>query len=98
MLQRAMAIQNLDELRELVNEILCEHDQLETDAFEMTEQILVRAGKPCGVYFCLHGPRALVVSAIWETDGNMILFYDSSGERFGKIQLIESHSLELSAA
>ena len=64
----------------------------------MTEQILVRTGTPCGIYFCLHGPRSLKVSAIWETDRNTILFYDSSGERFNKIQLAEIPSLELTAA
>ena len=96
--ERALAIQTLDELREYVNETLCEHHQLDTDAFPMTEQILVRTGTPCGIYFCLHGPRSLKVSAIWETDRNTILFYDSSGERFNKIQLAEISSLELTAA
>jgi hypothetical protein len=96
--ERALAIQTLDELREYVTETLCERYQLDTDAFPMTEQILVRAGTPCGIYFCLHGPRSVKVSAIWETDRNTILFYDSSGERFDKIQLAEISSLELTAA
>lgn len=96
--ERALAIQSLDDLREYVNQTLCEHHQLETDAFPMTEQILVRSRTPCGIYFCLHGPRSLKVSAIWETDRNTILFYDSSGERFHKIQLVETPSLELTAA
>ncbi len=96
--ERALEIQTLDELREYVNEILCEHHQLESDAFVMTEQILVRSGTPCGIYFCVHGPRSLKISAIWETDRNTVLFYDSSGERFDKIQLVETPSLELTAA
>ncbi|MEM9656755.1 MAG: hypothetical protein AAF961_00205, partial [Planctomycetota bacterium] len=38
-------------------------------------------GQPCGIHFCLHGPRALKLTAIWETDRNTILFYGSRGER-----------------
>jgi hypothetical protein len=63
-------------------------------AFQMTERILVRAGKPCGIFFCLHGPRAVKFTAIWETDRNQILFYGSSGERFQRIQLLEAPGLQ----
>ena len=73
-------------------------DQLERDAFRMTERVLVRAGKPCGLYFCLHGPRSVKFSAIWETEQNRVLFYDSSGERFQKTQLVAAGALELVAA
>ncbi|HXT60800.1 MAG TPA: hypothetical protein VN699_19335 [Pirellulales bacterium] len=91
-------IQSLDDLRNYVNETLCEFDQLETGAFRMTERILLRGGKPCGLYFCLHGPRAVKFSAIWETERNMVLFYSSSGERFQKTQLVAAPALELVAA
>ena len=59
MLTSCQYIQNLDNLREYVNRTLCHHDQLEIDAFRMTERILVRSGKPCGILFCLHGPRSV---------------------------------------
>lgn len=64
----------------------------------MTERILVRGGKPCGMYFCLHGPRATKFTAIWETDRNQVLFYGSRGERFLKIQLLEAPVLDSAAA
>ena len=64
MVTGSQQMQNLSDLRDYVNQILCEHNQLETDAFPLTERILVRAGKPCGMYFCLHGPRAVKFSAI----------------------------------
>ncbi|MGA2620384.1 MAG: hypothetical protein ABSF26_22415 [Thermoguttaceae bacterium] len=64
----------------------------------MTERILRRGDKPCGVYFCLHGPRATRFSAIWETDRNQILFYGCAGERFQKTQLLEAPELEHAAA
>ena len=98
MLTALRPLQSLDELREYVNEILCEHNQLEVGAFPMTERILVRRGQPCGIYFCLHGPRAVKFSAIWETQQNSVLFYGSGGERIGRTQLVEAPQLEQVAA
>jgi len=60
----------------------------------MTERILVRGGTPCGIYYCLHGPRMTKFSAIWDSDRNQILFYGSRGERFQKTQLTEAPRLE----
>ena len=75
-------------IRRYVNETLCEKDRLETNHFPLSECVLVRRGAPCGVLFCLHGPRSLRLTAIWETDSNTILFYGSRGERFRRTQLI----------
>ena len=91
-------IDNLDDLREYVNVTLCNQHQLQTGAFPMTERLLVRGGKPCGMYYCLHGPRLTKFSAIWETDRNQVLFYGSRGERFQKTQLVEAPRLEKRAA
>jgi hypothetical protein len=91
-------LQTLDELRAYVNETLCLYDNLEVGAFSFTERILVRAGRPCGILFRLHGPRAVQFLAIWETDENTILFYNSSGERFQKTQLMAAPRLELQSA
>ena len=94
MLTSIREIYNLEDLRDYVNETLCEHFQLQIDAFEMTERILRRVGKPCGVFFCLNGPRAVTFTAIWETDRNCILFYGPTGERFLKTQLLEAPCLD----
>lgn len=98
MLTSSPVIQTLCHLREYVNEVLCEHSQLEPGIFRLTERILIRADRPCGLYFCLHGPRAVKFSAIWETQHNTVLFYGSSGERFHKVQLVEAPRLEVAAA
>jgi hypothetical protein len=90
-------IQTLDELRHYVKLAICQHNQLEVDAFPLTERILVRADRPCGIYFCLHGPRAVTFTAIWETQGNTVLFYGSTGERFQKVQLVDAPRLEPAA-
>jgi hypothetical protein len=89
--------QRLDDLhaiRRYVTETLCEKDRLEANLFPLLEKVLVRDGAPCGVHFCLYGPRSLYLAAIWETDSNTILFYGSRGERFRKTQLIAPPSLD----
>ena len=98
MFTRFYQIDNVNDLREYISITLCEYYELQNGAFQMTEQVLVRAGKPCGMYFCLHGPRAVRFSAIWETDRNQILFYGPQGERFLKTQLLEAPPLESAAA
>ena len=97
MLATCLQIQTLSELREYVNDIICNHEQLEVGVFHMTERILTRGGQPCGIYFCIHGPRQVKFSAIWETDSNTILFYGSSGERFLRTQLTLAPSLQTAA-
>jgi hypothetical protein len=94
----AQRIDTLDNLRKFVSQTICDHEQLEVDAYVMTEMVLTRSGTPCGRYYCLHGPRATKYSAIWVSERNTILFYDSTGERFLTAALDEDHHLELSAA
>ena len=91
-------IHTLDDLRNYVNETLCNENELEIGAFHFTERILLRGSRACGVFFCLHGPRALRATAIWETDQNTILFYDSRGDRTHKTQLVCAPILEKAAA
>ena len=86
-------INDLDDLRNYVIHTICKQYQLQQGAFPMTERILRRRDKPCGVHFCLHGPRATLFSAIWETDRNQVLFYGSGGERFQKTQLLHGPQL-----
>ena len=87
-------IHNLEDLRAYVQQTICDQNELEADVFPTTERILLRRGKPCGVFFCLHGPRSVKFTAIWETDRNMVLFYGSSGERLHKAQLTGCPSLQ----
>jgi hypothetical protein len=86
-------IQDLGDLRHYVHHTICHQNQLEPGAFDVTERILVRNRQPCGIFFCLHGPRSVKLTAIWETDRNTILFYSSSGQRVLKTQLLQAPSL-----
>ena len=93
MLAEQQCLGSLDELRDYVYATLCQCDHLEPGVFEMTEHILLRGGQPCGIHFCVHGPRSVKYTAIWETDGSSILFYRPYGERYHKTQLTEAPTL-----
>lgn len=97
MLSCAEQISNLDNLRKYVVESLCEQNQLELGAFPVTERILVRGGLPCGLFFCLHGPRSVKFTAIWETERNTVLFYGAAGERIHQTRLVGAPRLEAAA-
>ncbi len=77
----------LKNLREFVNKTLCDRNFLELDAYPLSEHILVRGDTPCGILFCLHGPRAVKFTAVWESKRNTLLFYGCRGERILKLQL-----------
>ena len=86
---QALSVQlsNLTDLREFVQQQLCERNELEVGAFQFTERLLEKRGVPCGICFSLHGPRSVKLLAIWETTRNTIMFYGSSGERVHRVQL-----------
>lgn len=91
------SINTLNDLRTYVHQTICEQNELVQTAFQMTERILVRAGKPCGVFFCVHGPRSVKFTAIWESERNTILFYGSSGQRLLKTALVTTPQLAYAA-
>jgi hypothetical protein len=93
MQEHFLQIGNLSALREYVQEQLCHQNELEVGAFQFTERVLEKSGSPCGVFFCLHGPRSVKLIAIWETNSNTILFYGSTGERVGRIPLARAPAL-----
>jgi hypothetical protein len=98
MLTCEQEIHSFAELHDYVNQTICQHYQLKLDAYPLTERTLTRSGRPCGIYFCLHGPRAVKFIAIWETDSNSILFYGSDGERFQRTRLTDAPSFEFDRA
>lgn len=90
MQQSSLQIRTLVDLRSFVQKQLCDQNELEVGAFQFTEQVLQKQGNPCGIYFCLHGPRSVKLIAIWETHSNSILFYGSSGQRVHRVRLADA--------
>ena len=72
---------NFEAVREFIRGELCEKNQLERDAFEMSERVLTRKGQHCGFYFCIYGPRSVRLTAVWDLVKGSIFFYDSLGRR-----------------
>jgi hypothetical protein len=94
MLESSTSVQSIEELRRYVADTLGSLETLKADQFQLSQQVLYRAGKPCAVHFCLHGPRALCLSAIWETERNSILFYSSCGRRVHRTKLSQAPTIE----
>jgi hypothetical protein len=85
---------SFQDLREYVYRTLCHHERLELGVFPMTLKILRRRSVPCGIYFCLHGPRSVKFTAIWDSDHNTVLFYGATGERFMKMHLATAPAID----
>ena len=93
MMTDPLQIKDIKQLRQFVSHTLCQQNDFEEGIFQVTERILTRGSQPCGIFFCLHGPRSVKLTAVWETDKNSILFYGSTGERFKKTLLSKAPSI-----
>lgn len=72
---------NFEALCQTVEQRLCEIGHLEPHQFPMTQREVVRGGKICGVYFCVHGPRSVKLTAICDFTHNTLIYYGSDGIR-----------------
>ena len=78
----------MEELKYFIYQTLCQDHELLMNAFPMTETVLRRGADPsCGMMFCLHGPRAVKMTAIWEKRTSRVLFYGPSGRRYMQVEL-----------
>ena len=85
-----VALPSRDELRQFVRQTLCDQDQLDIDQTPFYEALLTRSGRPCGLYFEVHGPRLVRSCAIWAAEEHRVLFYNSMGDRFAEFRLSEA--------
>ena len=93
MSQLPRSIECFNDLRAYVTSTLAGLENLRTDQLELSQQTLYRGKKACGVFFRLQGPRALSLSAIWETETNTVLFYGSCGRRVLRAKLASTPRL-----
>jgi len=80
----------LEHLRQHVLEILCQRDKLDPKQTPFFQGLITRAGKPCGLFFQVQGPRQVRTYALWASEENRILFYDGVGNRFAETKLSEA--------
>lgn len=88
-MQTVLCLPTLDELKQHVHQTLCDHDHLATSDTPIAQSVILRRGKPCGLFFQIQGPRLLKAYAVWAGDENRILFYNCAGERFAETRLSE---------
>ena len=63
------------------------------------QALITRAGRPCGLFFQVQGPRHVRSYALWAGAEDRILFYDGCGQRFAETKLSDAPDpLELSTA
>jgi hypothetical protein len=84
------ALPTVDELRSHVHRTLCARDNLDPVQAPLFEGLVLRRGRPCGLFFHVQGPRLLKTYALWAGEENRILFYDSAGERFAELRLSDA--------
>ena len=87
-------VHTLDELRHFIHQTLCEKENLLVDQFTMTEVQLTRGNRPCGLQFCLRGPRNVRLAAIWVANRNVVYLYDARGTRYAKLRLKNGLALQ----
>jgi len=79
---------SIADLKYFVYRTLCHDHDLLLNAFPTSEMVLKKSDdKCCGIMFCLHGPRAVKFSAIWEKENNRVLFYGPTGKRYSQVDL-----------
>ena len=81
-----------DSLRETIERRLCDLGALVTNEFPMTQREIVRGGKICGLYFCVHGPRSVKLTAIADLQNQTMIFYGSDGVRRESIPMASLQS------
>lgn len=84
-----VSLPKLEDLRRHVLQVLCRHDNLEPEQTPLSQAMIKRSGRPCGLFFQIQGPRMLKTYAVWAGEEDRVLFYDSTGLRFAETKLSE---------
>ena len=89
-MEEVVCLPTLDQLRDHVRTVLCAHDQLDPGQTPLHQAVILRSGRPCGLFFQVQGPRRVQTYAVWAGEEGRILFYDSAGQRFAQSRLAEA--------
>ncbi|MGL4423355.1 MAG: hypothetical protein ACRCZF_22040 [Gemmataceae bacterium] len=87
------AVASFPSRRELVGFIraeLCKPDALEPTSTPCFQMPLHRDGRITAWLFHIEGPRQLRTSAVWSIPEDRVLFYNSTGQKFHEVQLMET--------
>jgi hypothetical protein len=84
------SLPTLDQLRDFVRDRLCAVDRLDPAQVQLRQALIRRAGRPCGLFFQVRGPRLMKTYAVWAGDEHRILFYNSQGDRCDGVRLSDA--------
>src|SRR5262249_12086930 len=90
MVTNFFAAPTLEKLRQHIHQTLCAHLTLDPEQTPLYQALIMRSGRPCGLFFQINGPRMVKVYALWAGEEDRILFYGSGGERFAEARLTEA--------
>jgi len=96
MSQAVVACAGVEDLAAFVRQVLCEKDSLDPVQTPLFRTPLQKRGRAVGLIFHVEGPRLLRTSAVWSSEDDRIIFYDSTGIRFREVNLSESPVLATS--
>ena len=88
---------DFDTLCGTIERRLCDLGHLVPSQFPMTQREVVRAGKTVGIYFCVHGPRSVKLTAICDFTKSTVIFYGSDGIRRESLRVAVQGPLAQSA-
>jgi hypothetical protein len=88
-MEQVASLPTLEELRSHVHRVLCSADRLDPEQTPLTDSLVTRAGRTCGLFFQIQGPRSVRAYAIWAGEEGRILYYNSQGTRFAQTRLTE---------
>jgi len=78
---------DLSRMSMVIEQRLCELGHLVPNHFPMTQRKLLRGGELVGVYFCVHGPRSVKLTAICDFVKRVVVFYGTDGLRRDSLPL-----------
>lgn len=88
-----VAFSAVEELAAFVHQVLCDKDALDPAQTPLFRTPLKKGTRICGLVFHVQGPRLLRTSAVWSTDEDRVIFYDSTGIRFRDVRLSEGPAM-----
>ncbi len=88
-MEQIATLPTFEELLAHVRQLLCAQDSLDPEQTPVTQSLITRSGRICGLFFYAQGPRNVKTYAIWASEQQRILFYDSQGRRYAQTRLLE---------
>jgi hypothetical protein len=89
---------SLLDLEQFMLRELCEQEKLDIQQVKKQRSMMRQGSEITGLIVRVEGPRLMRSQAIWASQENRILFYNSAGQRFAVVKLADSPQIVAEAA